>query len=379
MKTARLARHARGVSIVEALVALAVMAFGMLGVVGLQAAMRYNADIAKQRSEAVRIAQERIEQARGYIALAGADSFASIADVSLPQTVTDYTTNTTYTWTASVPMAQTDPPLKMYEVRVTWSDRNEQTQEVVLRTNIAGVAPELAGSLGSAAAGLPEGYVRDRNVRIPSSAVPQGDGTSRFTPPGGSVGWVFNNTSGMITQVCNVLFTECTLTNRLLLSGFVRFHLLPPFDSENPRSFAPFTVDLRVNLTQPTSPSSVDCFTDFQPVYVAYFCAMPLTEGVNPKWSGTPELSGFAIANDDDDEDDRYRVCRYTPVDSDSATVRNVDHPRTYTNVTTALVNQNYLIIPAGNDHGTRYACPDDGPSDALNTNTWQHQPQPAG
>lgn len=375
MKTAR---KERGVSIVEALVALAVMAFGMLGVVGLQAAMRYNADIAKQRSEAVRIAQERIEQARAYLTLTGSGSFASIVAVTDPQTVTDYTTNTTYSWTSATPLVQADPPLKMYEVRVTWSDRNDQTQEVVLRTNIAGVAPELAGSLGIAAAGRPDAFVRDRNVRIPPAAVPQSDGTSRFSPPGSSVGWVFDNTTGAITQLCNQYFTECTAANRLLLSGFVRFDLSPPFDSEVPRGTA-FPVEMRVQLTQPTSPSSVDCYTDYQPRFVAYYCAMPLTTGTDRRWSGTPELGGFAIADDNDDEDDSYRVCRYTPVDGSPTDLPNVDHPRTYTNVTTALVNQNYLIIPAGNDAGTRYACPDDGPSDALNTNTWQHQPIPAG
>ena len=59
-------RAARGVSLVEALVALAVMAFGMLAVAGIQGMLRLNSDVAKQRSEAVRIAQEQIEQLRAF-------------------------------------------------------------------------------------------------------------------------------------------------------------------------------------------------------------------------------------------------------------------------------------------------------------------------
>ncbi|MDP1533833.1 MAG: prepilin-type N-terminal cleavage/methylation domain-containing protein, partial [Rubrivivax sp.] len=43
----------QGVSLIEAVVALAVLAFGMLGLVGVQATLRGNADIAKQRAEAV--------------------------------------------------------------------------------------------------------------------------------------------------------------------------------------------------------------------------------------------------------------------------------------------------------------------------------------
>ena len=46
-----------------------VMAFGTLAVLGVQGSLRMNADIAKQRSEAVRIAQELIEQRRAYDAI----------------------------------------------------------------------------------------------------------------------------------------------------------------------------------------------------------------------------------------------------------------------------------------------------------------------
>ena len=58
------ARHGRGLSLIEAMVAFAVMGFGMLGVLGIQATLRNNADQAKQRTEAVRIAQEALESWR---------------------------------------------------------------------------------------------------------------------------------------------------------------------------------------------------------------------------------------------------------------------------------------------------------------------------
>jgi hypothetical protein len=369
-------RHVHGVSLVEALVALAVMAFGMLGLVGMQTSMRMNADIAKQRSEAVRIAQERIEIARGYTQLTGgSNSYASIASVAEDQTVTDYTTNTTYRWTATVPTPLSDPPLKAFSVRVTWTDRNDQPQAVELRTGIAGVAPELAGSLGVQGAGSPNAFVNGRNPVIPRDAVRQTDGTSRFTPPGGSdIGWVFNNVTGVITKLCDGSFATCEPFNGFLLSGFVRFDLNPPFDTEVPRAPS-FPVQMRVNYTSPSPSGTVNCYVEQRTFYVAYYCAMPVTTSAPKRWSGTPELHGFNIASSvDDDDDDRFRVCRYTPEDNDAPAGGNAAHPRVYTDVSAGLTNQNYLIIRAGDDDDA-YACPSDGPSDALNTNTWDHQP----
>ena len=62
--------RSQGVSLFEALVALAVMAFGILGIVGLQMSLRQNADVSKQRAEAVRIALEITDQIEKNAALA---------------------------------------------------------------------------------------------------------------------------------------------------------------------------------------------------------------------------------------------------------------------------------------------------------------------
>jgi hypothetical protein len=53
----------------------------------------------------------------------------------------------------------------------------------------------------------------------------------------------------------------------------------------------------------------------------------------------------------------------------------NVDHPLDYLNLTESLINQNFLIIRAG-DGTTPFDCPaDDGGSPLINGNTWHHQP----
>ena len=64
------ASRQRGVSLIEALIAMLVMALGMVGIAALQAKLRVNSDVAKQRSEAVRIAEEDIENFRAFGTLA---------------------------------------------------------------------------------------------------------------------------------------------------------------------------------------------------------------------------------------------------------------------------------------------------------------------
>ncbi len=372
----------QGVSLIEALVALGVMAFGMLGLVGLQSTMRANADIAKQRSEAVRIAQEQIEQQRGFVALTGpGTTYANLVSVGDTAYTDLASTNTTYTWNSTVTVSSNDPPFKTMAVDVNWTDRAGTAQTLRLVTSIAGIAPELAAALGTPANGLATRNVRGRNPAIPPGAVSRSDGTSRFVPPGSAdTGWVFNNVTGVITQICDGTFASCAAFNGLLLSGFIRFDqdAAPPTadQTEVPIS-ASFVLGVRVNTTFPAS-THVDCFVDRQPLWSAYYCAMPVLAAPAAGaglWTGTTELRGFNISDDAaDDHDDRMRVCRYTPERNNAPAGGNAAHPLTYTNVSAALTHQDYLIIKGG-DGSVPYDCPGDGPSTMMNTNTYAHQP----
>jgi Tfp pilus assembly protein PilV len=386
--------HARGVSLIEALVALAVMAFGILGVVGVQSTLRQNADVSRQRAEAVRIAQEAIENWRAFTALPTTPGQTAYADIvsGAAVSVDPAIANTSFTVTRTVADAQAsdpvEPRLRNLVVDVAWADRTGQTQHVVLNTSIAGIAPELAGSLAipanASATGLPGG----RNPAIPMSAVDQGNGTSLFAPPGGSgVTWTFDNVSAVITRVCN---PACTDTSAFLLSGYVRFatgSTAPtPADAENPSSLALPSVAVSVALTVPST-ATVGCYEQIFTQYVSYYCAVPTTTSAPARWSGRSTISGIPIsASLADDDADRYKVCRYTPgrgedangdgkPDGDFPLNGNLDHPLDYVNVTGALRNQNFLVIRAGND-SMPFDCPADDPSTPLiDGNTWHHQP----
>lgn len=386
----------RGVSLIEALVALAVMAFGILGVVGVQSTLRQNADVSRQRAEAVRIAQEAVENWRSFSALSTTPGQTAYADIvtTAGVDVTPDIANTVYTLTRSVQDAQAsdpaEPRLRNLVVDVAWTDRTGQTQHVVLNTSIAGIAPELAGSLAiptdASATGLPGG----RNPAIPVSAVDNGDGTSLFTPPGGGgVTWTFDNLSAVITRVCN---PACTDTSAFLLSGYIRFATgttaPTPADAENPSSLALPSLNVSVARTVPST-ATIACFEQTFTQYVAYWCAIPTTTSAPARWSGRSTLSGIAIAASlADDDADRYKVCRYTPgrgedangdgrPDGDFPLNGNLDHPLDYVNVTGPLRNQNFLVIRAGDD-STAFVCPGDDPATPLiDGNTWWHQPHP--
>ncbi len=409
-------RHARGVSLIEALVALAVMAFGMLGIVGVQATLRLNADVAKQRSEAVRIAQEAIEDWRSFTLMTAAGGVTDYADIasSGSASVTGYTTNTTYMLQRQV-TASADPRMKALHVTVNWADRTADggttNQSVELNTTITGIAPELGGTLGLAPNQAPNAVGQGRNATIPVKAVDLGNGSSGFMPPqpsGGNVVFVFNNVTGVVTVCQTTVATSallavgnintCNANPGQLLSGFVRFArpynaLLPlsASDAETPTGTA-LNLDITIGLTSTGNPApGFNCYDNAPTTTAAaalassvvYYCVV-YSNG-SGEWSGTADLlpggldggpawvigatAGSAVR----------RVCRYTPATNEPAAAPftpNYQHPRLYRQVTSAqaLTNQSFLVI-SGAD-----ACPTDvaaNPSagDFVNSNTLQHQP----
>lgn len=375
-----------GVSLIEALVALAVMAFGLLGVVGLQATMRQNVDVSKQRSEAVRLAQESIETARGFSVLTAPEpeegetalrSYAVLAEREAPNV--GYVTNTSYTVTRTI-AATTEPRMSSLRVEVSWTDRLGDVQKVHLDTAVAGISPETAGSLGLAPVnGRPMRQPLGRNAAIPAAAVDASDKRSSTFSPATGVAWVFNNVSGMITEIC-VPTLVCTPANALLLSGFVVYATAPtPAEAETPTGTA-IGVDLQVVTTAPTA-ATVACYSQAFSNFIAYFCAVPVEPTSTPAlaWSGRLNLvtsASLPIATAVTEVSAaKYRVCRYTPTGTDTPAIGNIGHPLNYSLVSGPLTQQNFLVIRAG-DGTAAYTCPaDDSGTPFVNGNTWQHQP----
>ncbi|MBU6258555.1 MAG: hypothetical protein KGL18_13395 [Burkholderiales bacterium] len=387
---------------IEALVAMAIMAFGMLAIVGVQSTLRLNNDTARQRSEAVRLAQQAIEDDRSFVDVAvppvpGTVNYNSIP-LAPPQIVDSnsgytmlsglvlplFNSSTRYTLTTATSQAPAAPnavaPSMMgVMVQVAWNDRANKPNSISLYTGIAGIAPSIAGSLGIAADVGRDGIAtvpmmpQGRNAIIPTPAVDFGDGTSGYIPPGGGANgdgaaWLFNNDTGLIT-VCTTAIGSNDLLNSAnqltcaggatawLLSGTVDFAKDPDglvatgADALYP-SGHPFAVQVGFVQTFPTvGVGTASCYTT-PPVgvlfgttpYVYYLCAIPATSASNPKlaWSGYSYVTGAKITW----AAQGFEVCRYTSVASDalvqSGAITNSQHPRTYWHVGKLLANGSY-------------------------------------
>ena len=413
----------QGVSLVEALVALAIMSIGMLALVGVQSTMRMNSDLAKQRTEATRIASEEIELVRSYSSMAVVPGQPGVSyDEIVSRVVAGYQPpdgigNTTYRVDRKV-TDDTDSAQKVISVKVEWKDRTDKQQTVTLDSAIGATDPALGAMLTVPHRESATSQRSGRHISIPPGAVPvEGDpNTSRFAPPGGSgVGWYFNNLTGVM-RVCGAgitNYTTCPIGT--LVSGTVQFHIADAqptgADAERPQgpvmplAAGPAALEL---VSAVGSGTAASCYSVVFAQRVLYFCAVTTNDTFG--WGGqlNPVLATGAFSELASD----FKSCRYTsdlPGAEDTSTVEieadpnaeytvNADHPRKYclerprnTNeaglactgnrVKVNLINQNFLVIKGNqtcptelNDNGSPNG---QGLDRLVLVNTRQHQPAP--
>jgi Tfp pilus assembly protein PilV len=387
------ARRQFGTTLLEALVALLVLALGMLSVGRVQTQMRLNADLARQRSEAVRLAQEDLERLRAFSVLAltaGARSFAEIADAATTvDAASGYTSNTRYQVKRTVTPAPA-PNAKNASVTVGWVDRAGAAHQVVLNSVISGSNPAHSGAL-NLVIGSPhlQGF-HARAPAVPLVAKDLGNGTSVFKPVSqGSVAIVLSNLSGAVIGRCEgvdpttptaaLTFADlgsCDAVNGHLISGYVRFSATSPPDPGAANAL-PLAVAVALspssgNYARPPACNSeamkvvrysrsgqlsiesvpidasatswgLSAWTETGDRFVAYHCTVFPAAGTTV-WSGQATLvpTGWIIGAGPDD----WRVCRYAAdLDGSGAIDANIEHPARYGNVDSALPNQNYLVI----------------------------------
>ena len=418
-------RTQRGVTLLESLIAFLVLSLGMLALGKVQTHLRLESDISRQRSEAVRLAQEDMETLRSFSviqATAGARSYADInSSTRTVDSTTGYRSNTQYLVSRTVG-ATGAPNVKQASVSVGWSDRAGAAQQVVIHSIISGSNPAYSGALNIAPRKAQAQAALTRSARIPLAAKDLGNGSSALKPvSSGGVVLVFDNLSGVVSARCagvnpSVLtrdlgvadLTRCDATTGLLLSGHVRFSSASPPNAVQANATT-LPLDVALSLTGGTyttapwcaseaqktvsylgigglrldavpataQPASVGLasWTDTGDRFVAYHCVVypPTAAAV---WSGRATLtpSGWTIGTGPADR----RVCRYSAdLDGSGAVDGNIEHPASYVNVSVALTQQNFLVIT-----GTEN-CPVGSPpilggtaADAfVNLSTAQHQP----
>lgn len=395
------ARQPRGVALLEALVALLIMAFGMLALAGLQNSMRRSADLAKQRGEAVRLAQQEMEWLRSFSLVTSpvnadpnilAFDDIDIRDLNRPVAVSDAGSNTTFTVVRRVDMPA-DPletQRKDIRVSVTWADRSEGAQIVTLDSILSRSPPSLGAGLGLAPDATPLRRPGGRDGAIPLNAKDLGDKSSVFRPsPSTATVWVFNNLTGMISGVCNLPNTpvadispidiDACRNNALgfLLSGFVRFSATSPSDPGKPLGTAlPLNLEL-LRSDEPSLLPSYQCFHDapYSPLstqtFVAYYCIVYPKISTSTLWSGRLDIRDIPLSGPG-----AKTICRYSADYDGDKKIGNAEHPADFLKVDGALSRQNFLIIPGGEKCPSGHAV-DPSQGWFSNTATEPHQTAP--
>lgn len=338
------ARRQHGFTLIEAAIAMAIMAFGMLAIVGLQGILNQKADLGRQRSEATRLAEQKIEQLRSFNAINSGTGFVAWADmVGDHDAPTGSNAAFTRTWTVGGAVTDSYRPI---QVDVTWTDRTATKYTVTLNSVIAKVDPALAGALDFPLPG--NGTIKrpfNRNLNIPVKSLDLGGGQSVYQLAS-NFAIVFNNATGYVVMKCNSIITsasqlnsQCVSYNAYIMAGYVSM------GGKKPPATIPAT---GLNLSQTTgtvSRGSTDCI--YGPAkdqntgllisgYNYYLCVMAIN-GPNGTWGGTIQLTGMSSGSPP------YLVCRYQYPATTGAD-NNMRNIQPYVAVKESLDQQNYVI-----------------------------------
>ncbi len=358
----------RGFTLIEALIALLIMSFGMLALAGMQLMLSRNADVAKQRTEAVRLAQERMERMRSYVGI----SAGAINWNALPVATETVTTNATYQVSVLV-AGVVDDPMRPASVRARWLDRagtNPVTadgftynQEVVINSVISRQDPLLSAKLSNP---LPQNKgvkrPKNRNINIPIPAISLAGGKSATQFDNNYV-IVYSDDSGGVVQICDpntanataeqiqaaIDNGDCGPVNGYILAGYVGrttsgstavsdlvWAALTGIKHDITRNVAG-TEGVRCLFSAATNQNTGAVITA-SGGYKYYLCVIPVEAPslTSPaSWGGTVRLAGIPIIGD-------YIACRYQYTQSDlTAAEKNI---QPYASVSTSIDEQNYLI-----------------------------------
>jgi Tfp pilus assembly protein PilX len=392
--TTSLGTRQRGISLLESLVAFVVLALGTAAVAHLQSQLRLGGDVARERSEAVRLGEAALEDMRSFVDLDGAPgqrTYSAIASgdndaAASPSAHADYRIERRIDGLGL-------GAVKAARVAVRWSDRSGASREVVLHSFIAGIAPAYSGSLGLASGAIaraPRGAY-ERAPTLPLTARNLGDGRSAWKPnERGTTALVFDNRTGAIVGRCDAVaatvatrdlsaaaLSGCDTGRWLLVAGTVRFTSATPPDGDAARE-VPLATSVAMALRDGTYPSPPACFTEARKTvryaidgslhledvaadataaaaglvawddtgdrFLAWHCVV--TPRADGRWSGQVALvaEGWTLGTGSD----QHRVCRYAEVGGDAIIAPGDD-----SDVGAALLGRNFLVV-RGSDR-----CPD--------------------
>ncbi|TMH36765.1 MAG: hypothetical protein E6H58_01100 [Betaproteobacteria bacterium] len=351
-------RHSSsGFTLLEALIATLVLSFGMLSVAVFQTRLASNTDVAKQRSEATRFAQQKMECLRSFSQIAsapalslncsGAMAASSWADTRSGSDTPISQTNASFARTWIVGGTPADL-LRSVSVRVGWSDRNGRANAVTLASTLSKSDPADIGGLTMPPVDGGINYrPKGRNLAIPIPAIQLGGSNSGKSAAQFDSQWlVFGNAVGDVIAVCSSpptdntdIAADCSALAAYLLAGNISGDIA----NYVPTGILFSNMQYMSRTPRCTLTDAIDQNTG-APIagYKRYTCLVQPTDHDNNSatpmvWSGRSNIAPAPAGT--------QKVCRYT---TDAITTNNFDHPATYSLVSGSLANQNFLLLSAG-------------------------------
>ena len=146
----------QGFSFVEVLVSLVILSVGLIGTGKYQGTLLRNSSDVQARSQAINIAQKKIEEIKSYENLDAFDEIKSsdtlIAEAVAAGSTLDFTvtgTNAVYDldW---VVLQNTNPDYVEIEVIVSWNESHGEPQQIRLNSIVSETDPNNSGRLALA-------------------------------------------------------------------------------------------------------------------------------------------------------------------------------------------------------------------------------------
>ena len=375
-------RRQSGSTLIEAMIALLIMGVGMLSLSGMQMDLTRSADSTRQRTQALHLAQEKMEEFRSYTGIASTVTAAGTVDAhtlnwnALADGQDSISGNAVYTrsWTFGGGIGS---PLRTATVRVAWTDRGNTGQWLSLSSALSQTDPFDAGLLGFP---LPSSSqikgMNNRSLAIPIAAISLGNHRSALAFGRAGQYLLLDDIRGDVVRICtapgltkdsstaeiiaalqNPDRRQCENLSAYTVSGYVgRDSSVSTSDWNAIESGlgidyagivrnATGTLGIQCQLGNAINPNTAAIIPD----YKYYLCVIPLAEPaahVAPNWSGNIRLAGPAAWQGNNSP---YFVCRYeyaaTPAVNDS----NQRNLQPYSHVSISISQQNYLVASANN------------------------------
>jgi type II secretory pathway pseudopilin PulG len=350
----------RGFSLIEALIALIVTAFGALALTSMQMMLSHHADLAKQRTEAMRLAQARMEQLRAFVGITSGSIRWN--DLPIAAETVDGDTNASFKL-APVLGGTTSDPLRSASVTVRWLDRTgndastdvdgfSYNQQVAISSVISNSDPHDVGLVGN-----PRPWnamlrpPRDRHIDIPVRAIELGAGRSATQFDADYV-LVYIDSTGEVIQVCNpgvmqanaaqinaaITSGACATMSSQVVSGYIGRSspaIAWPTGVSHAglmRNAPAAAQGIRCQISDATDPNGGGAITAGYG-YKYYLCVIPLS--APSTWAGTLRLGGLSTTGD-------VIACRYEY--TAAALGVNERNVQPYVDVRSSIDAQNYLI-----------------------------------